>query len=84
MFLTARSENELKDLKNKLIELYRIKVEIIPLDITAPGSASVLVENCKNIDFLINNAGDIPSGSLFDLNEDSWRKGWEFGFKGYD
>ena len=34
LFLTARSEKELKALKSKLTELYRIKVEIIPLDIT--------------------------------------------------
>ena len=77
LFLTARSENELKALKSKLTELYRIKVEIIPLDITASESTSILVDKCKNIDFLINNAGDIPSGSLFDVNEDSWRRGWE-------
>ena len=83
LFLTARSENELEALKSKLSELYRIKVEIIPLDITAPESTSILVDKCKNIDFLINNAGDIPSGSLFDVNEDSWRRGWELKVFGY-
>ena len=32
---------------------------------------------------MINNAGDIPSGSLFDVNEDSWRRGWELKVFGY-
>ena len=50
LFLTARSESELEALKSKLTELYRIKVEIIPLDITAPESNSILVDKCKNFD----------------------------------
>ena len=32
---------------------------------------------------LINNAGDIPSGSLFDIDEESWRRGWELKVFGY-
>ena len=52
LFLTARSEKELKDLKNKLIALYKIKVEIITLDITEPQSSSILVENKKKYRFL--------------------------------
>ena len=54
-----------------------------PLDLTEADSQKLLFENCKDINILINNAGDIPSGSLFDIDEDSWRRGWELKVFGY-
>ena len=35
------------------------------------------------IDILVNNAGAIPSGSLWDVDEEAWRKGWDLKVMGY-
>jgi NAD(P)-dependent dehydrogenase (short-subunit alcohol dehydrogenase family) len=32
---------------------------------------------------LVNNAGDIPGGSLIDIEDAAWRKGWEIKVFGY-
>jgi len=83
LYLTARNANYLESLKTDLSNRYSVNINIIPLDLTNSESKNVLFEKCKDIHFLINNAGDIPSGSLFDIDEDSWRKGWELKVFGY-
>ena len=60
-----------------------VEVITFPLDLTEADSQKILYENCKDINILINNAGDIPSGSLFDIDEESWRRGWELKVFGY-
>ncbi len=70
-------------LKIELQKKYSVEVKTIPLDLTEAASQKLLFENCKDINILINNAGDIPSGSLFDIDEDSWRRGWELKVFGY-
>jgi NAD(P)-dependent dehydrogenase (short-subunit alcohol dehydrogenase family) len=58
-------------------------VEVIPLDLTEAGAAERLADAAGDVDILINNAGVIPSGSLFDICEQAWREGWEIKVFGY-
>jgi len=83
LYLTARNIKQLETLKIDLQKKYSVEVNTIPLDLTEADSQKILFENCKDINILINNAGDIPSGSLFDIDEDSWRRGWELKVFGY-
>ena len=83
LYLTARNNKQLEMLKIELQKKYSVEVKTIPLDLTEADSQKLLFENCKDINILINNAGDIPSGSLFDIDEDSWRRGWELKVFGY-
>ncbi|MDG2064799.1 MAG: SDR family oxidoreductase [SAR324 cluster bacterium] len=83
LYLTARNKKQLEMLKIELQKKYSVEVKTIPLDLTEGDSQKLLFENCKDINILINNAGDIPSGSLFDIDEDSWRRGWELKVFGY-
>ena len=83
LYLTARNNKQLEMLKIELQKKYSVEVKTIPLDLTEANSQKLLFENCKDINILINNAGDIPSGSLFDIDEDSWRRGWELKVFGY-
>ena len=71
LYLTARNIKQLETLKIDLQKKYSVEVNTIPLDLTEADSQKILFENCKDINILINNAGDIPSGSLFDIDEDS-------------
>ena len=83
LYLTARNKKQLESLKVELQNKYSVEIQIIPLNLTESDSKEILYEKCKNINVLINNAGDIPSGSLFDIDEESWRKGWELKVFGY-
>lgn len=83
LYLTARNIKKLESLKVELQNKYSVEIQIIPLNLTESDSQEILYEKCKNINVLINNAGDIPSGSLFDIDEESWRKGWELKVFGY-
>lgn len=83
LYLTARNTKQLETLKIELQKKYSVEVITIPLDLTEADSQKILFENCKDINILINNAGDIPSGSLFDIDEEAWRKGWELKVFGY-
>jgi NADP-dependent 3-hydroxy acid dehydrogenase YdfG len=36
-----------------------------------------------DVDVLVNNAGSIPGGTLWDVDEAAWRLGWELKVFGY-
>jgi NAD(P)-dependent dehydrogenase (short-subunit alcohol dehydrogenase family) len=82
LHLTARSAEKLASLKTELAP-FKVGVEIHPLDITASGACEQLTDSCGPVDILINNAGVIPSGSLFEVTERKWREGWELKVFGY-
>ena len=42
-----------------------------------------LISKTRDIDILINNAGAIPSGSIYAVSEKAWREGWELKVFGY-
>ncbi|MDR1007413.1 MAG: SDR family NAD(P)-dependent oxidoreductase [Campylobacteraceae bacterium] len=61
LILTARREERLEALAQKLREKYNAKVDIYPVDVRINESVEQLLENVKSAktipDFLINNAG---------------------------
>jgi NAD(P)-dependent dehydrogenase (short-subunit alcohol dehydrogenase family) len=82
--LTARNRDKLEALKAG-IERDRadVSVKLFPLDLTETGAAERLAEAVGDVDVLVNNAGVIPSGTLFDIDEAKWRAGWELKVFGY-
>ena len=59
LIITARREDKLNALKEKIIEKYGVKVRVIVMDLTGFDAAEQLYGKVKdeNIDMLINNAG---------------------------
>jgi NAD(P)-dependent dehydrogenase (short-subunit alcohol dehydrogenase family) len=58
-------------------------VEAFGLDLSDPAQRAELVERCGDIDILVNNAGAIPSGTIDEISDKTWRESWElkvFGF----
>jgi NAD(P)-dependent dehydrogenase (short-subunit alcohol dehydrogenase family) len=82
--LSARNVERLEALKAE-IETATLDsdVRLYPCDLTADGAAERLANDAGDVDILINNAGVIPSGSLFDIDEATWRAGWELKVFGY-
>lgn len=61
VILTARSQDQLEALSTEIQTQYKVKVQVIPLDLSAVGSATQLFEIIKgknwDVNILINNAG---------------------------
>ena len=72
LVLTARSEDKLLRIKDKLEEKYGVKCSVIPLDLARHGAAEELCEKLGDtrIDFLVNNAGFGTNGGFFDTDFD--------------
>jgi NAD(P)-dependent dehydrogenase (short-subunit alcohol dehydrogenase family) len=83
LHLVARSAERLFGIKSEIEASHEVKVAIHPLDLTAAGAIEPLAEAAGEVDVLVNNAGVIPSGSLWDVDEAKWREGWELKVFGY-
>jgi NAD(P)-dependent dehydrogenase (short-subunit alcohol dehydrogenase family) len=77
MHLTARSADKLQALRAEINTKFDVNVYVHPLDLTSTGALARLLEAVGPVDVLVNNAGVIPSGSLFDIDAATWRTGWE-------
>lgn len=81
--LTARSAEKLEALAARLHAAHGVRVEVLALDMTLPGAIADIVTFAGDADIAVNNAGAIPGGTLWDVDEDAWRKGWELKVFGY-
>ena len=61
LVLIARSEDRLQDLAGELTAEYGVTVEVVPADLSQPGSPDQIVETLAqqqaDVDVLVNNAG---------------------------
>lgn len=61
LVLTARSQDKLTRIADKLREEYRVSVHVFPVDLILPDAPRQLIERIKasglRVDFLVNNAG---------------------------
>ena len=83
LHLAARNIDDLQKAKTEIEKEYKILVEVYPVDLSVGDSARALAEECQAVDILVNNAGAIPGGSIEDIDEKLWRKGWDLKVFGY-
>ncbi len=83
LHLTARSAEKLSALRDELAAMHGVVVGRTAIDMTLEGACERIVEEAGDIDILINNAGVIPSGPLFDIGPKQWREGWALKGFGY-
>lgn len=83
LFLVARSGDRLAALAGELRAAHGVRVATLPLDLTAPGATDAVMHFAGDADVLVNNAGSIPGGDLWQVDEAAWRKGWELKVFGY-
>lgn len=77
LVLTARSASNLDRIAATLRDAHGVQVETVPVDLTASGAIERIATAAKDIDVLVNNAGAIPGGDLWAIDETKWRAGWE-------
>jgi len=81
--LVARSRGALDAAAREVAAKHGVETKTWAIDLRAPGSAERLEAEAGPIDVLVNNAGDMQSGSLGAIDEEKWRHAWElkvFGF----
>jgi NAD(P)-dependent dehydrogenase (short-subunit alcohol dehydrogenase family) len=83
LHLAARRREALEDLAERLSTTHGIAVTVHPVDLRRPTDIAHLADVVTDIDILINNAGDIPAGSLHEVDPPSWRRGWDLKVYGY-
>ncbi|GAB4524579.1 MAG: short-chain dehydrogenase/reductase [Roseibium sp.] len=83
LHLVARSGDKLAALKARIGETTDVDVTTHAVDLTSEGAAEKLADAVPSLNILVNNAGAIPSGDLWDVDEVAWRKGFDLKVFGY-
>ena len=83
LHLTARSADALEAAKQNLSQKYGVAVHIYPLDLSKSENITALANKAPDVDIVINNAGEVPSGPIESLSEEDWRRGYDLKLFGY-
>lgn len=83
LHLAARSVEGLESVRQRIHQRYPVEIALYPLDLSVSKNLERLAEACGAVDVLVNNAGDIPGGSLDVVGEEEWRQGWDLKVYGY-
>lgn len=83
LLLVARSAANLARVAESVRVRHRVDARVLALDMTTPGAIDTIMAFAGEADVLVNNAGSIPGGSLFEVDEATWRQGWELKVYGY-
>jgi len=83
LHLVARSGEKLATLAGRLRGAHGVNVVVQQQDIAAPGAADAITATAGSVDVLVNNAGAIPGGDLWEVDAARWRAGWEVKVLGY-
>jgi NAD(P)-dependent dehydrogenase (short-subunit alcohol dehydrogenase family) len=83
LHLAARSGKELEQLQKDIRAQHRVKVDLHPGDLSTTQSMIALAKAVGEVDILINNAGDIPAGTIEALTDADWRRGFDLKLFGY-
>jgi NAD(P)-dependent dehydrogenase (short-subunit alcohol dehydrogenase family) len=83
LHLTARSAEKLEAMQREIAAQHKVTVTATAADMTKDGAVERIVEEAGDLDVLINNAGVIPSGNLFEIGPKNWRDGWALKGFGY-
>ena len=81
--LVARNAERLHDIALRMHEVYGVSVQTLAIDLCAPKAIEEVARFADDIDVLVNNAGSIPGGNLWEVDEARWRQGWELKVFGY-
>ena len=80
--LVARSADALEEVAVLLRRDGR-DVRVIAADLGEPGAAQAIADVTGTVDVLVNNAGAIPAGDIFAVDDATWRAAWDLKVFGY-
>lgn len=83
LHLAARGKDALEAVAAGLRASHGVDVVVHPVDLRQSAGIERLAAEVPDIDILINNAGDIPAGSLDQVDQRTWREAWDLKVFGY-
>lgn len=83
LVLVGRNSQALERVRDDIAARYGAEPVIEICDLGLSGAAAALAARHHDVDMLVNNAGAVPGGSLFDVSEPRWREGWDGKVYGY-
>ncbi|MBW1849015.1 MAG: SDR family NAD(P)-dependent oxidoreductase, partial [Deltaproteobacteria bacterium] len=83
LHLAARGKGALLGAKEAIQSKFGVSMEVHAVDLSKGNEARALAEACPDIDIMVNNAGAIPSGDLWQVDEKKWREAWDLKVFGY-
>ena len=83
LVLVARDAAQLQRTREQIAALHGVRVDVHALDLRAPGGIERAAALAADVDVLVNNAGDIPAGTIETVDEARWREAWELKLFGY-
>ncbi len=83
LHIAARSTDALEALAQRLWTAHGVGVTAHTVDLRKQDDIARLAAAASDIDVLVNNAGDIPGGSIEKIDEEIWRHAWELKVFGY-
>ncbi len=81
--LVARTGADLDAVADAIRAAHGVDVVTHPRDLGVSDEVTALIESLPVVDLVVNNAGAIPSGSLADVDEETWRHAWDLKVFGY-
>ena len=81
--LAARNGEAMQGLADRLSSAHEVQCSVHPVDLRNQSDLKRLATEAADIDILVNCAGDIPRGSLEQIDEATWRHAWELKVFGY-
>ncbi len=81
--IAARNGTALDELAQRLRSSNQVNVTPHVVDLRDGAALARLAETAWPFDILINNAGDIPQGTIETIDEKKWRHAWELKVFGY-
>jgi NAD(P)-dependent dehydrogenase (short-subunit alcohol dehydrogenase family) len=83
VILVARNPETLEATASEVRRRSQVSVRTMAADLSQQSEVERVAGAVSDLDILVNNAGAIPSGSLFDVDNERWRAAWDlkvFGF----
>ena len=81
--IAARDPGRLAAAVEALAEDAPGRIESKAIDLAQRGAPEALAAAFPDTDILVNNAGAIPTGDIFEVDEERWRAAWDLKLFGY-
>jgi 3-oxoacyl-[acyl-carrier protein] reductase len=81
--LVARSAEKLEKEAAALGQTTKVSVRTLAADLSDATARECVAKTFPDVDILINNAGAIPGGTIDEVDEPTWRAGWDLKVFGY-
>ena len=83
LHLVARDPGRLEAAREAVLAQHPVEVQVHPADLRDGQAVKRIAAECAAAEILVNNAGDIPGGSLDQIDEAKWWHAWDLKLFGY-